>query len=252
MAGTTLKIYRELAAWWTLFSSPDDYAEEAAFFLARLRERCTVAPRSLLELGSGGGNNALHMKHAFAEVVLSDISPDMLDVSRALNPECEHVLGDMRTLRLDRQFDCVFVHDAVVYMTSEGDLRAAIATAFHHCRPGGAALFAPDHLVETFQPSTECGGHDNAEGRGFRYLEWTWDPDAADSTCLVDFVFMLREPGGTVRVESERHTEGLFSRDTWLRLLREAGFTASAVRVDHSELEAGRYEVFVCGVPAAP
>jgi len=24
------------------------------------------------------------------------------------------------------------------------------------------------------------------------------------------------------------------------------------VRVDHSELEAGRYEVLVCGLPAAP
>ena len=46
---------------------------------------------------------------------LSDLSPQMLSLSRTLNPGCEHVLGDMRTLRLGRTFDAVFVHDAVMY-----------------------------------------------------------------------------------------------------------------------------------------
>jgi trans-aconitate methyltransferase len=73
-------------------------------------------------------------------VVLVDRSPGMLEVSRALNPECDHVEGDMRTVRLGRQFDCVFVHDAVCYMTTEADLRAAIETAYVHCAPGGADM----------------------------------------------------------------------------------------------------------------
>jgi hypothetical protein len=33
----------------------------------------------------------------------------MLDVSRALNPECEHIEGDIRTVRLERSFDAVRV-----------------------------------------------------------------------------------------------------------------------------------------------
>lgn len=41
----------------------------------------------------------------------------------------------MRTVRLGRTFDAVFVHDAVDYMTSEDDLRHVIETAFVHCRP---------------------------------------------------------------------------------------------------------------------
>ena len=95
---------------------------------------------------------------------LVDASPGMLAVSRALNPECEHLEGDMRTVRLGRTFDRVFVHDAITYMTTEADLRAVLETAYVHCRPGGAALFAPDHLKENFAPSTDCGGHD-ADGR---------------------------------------------------------------------------------------
>ena len=50
----------------------------------------------------------------------------MLALSRALNPECEHLAGDMRTLRLGRVFDAVFVHDAVCYMTTRADLREFI------------------------------------------------------------------------------------------------------------------------------
>ena len=168
----------------------------------------------------------------------------MLSVSRALNSECEHVEGDMRTARLGRQFDGVFVHDAVCYMTTEADLRMAIDTAFVHCKPGGAALFAPDFVREIFRPSTDHGGHDS-ETRALRYIEWTWDPDLADSTYVVDYAYLLRAADGTVRVEHDRHIEGLFGRADWLRLLSEAGFQARAMPFEHSELESGSQEVFV-------
>ena len=238
-------MYDDLAAWWPLLSPPDDYVEEAAFYQRQLLDVCEPPRRTLLELGSGGGNNALHMKSAFERVTLVDLSQAMLDVSRALNPDCEHVQGDMRSVRLDRVFDCVFVHDAVTYMTNEADLRRAIETAFVHCRPGGAALFAPDHLRETFQLSTDHGGSDGND-RALRYLEWTWDPDPSDTTYIVDYAYVLRERDGTSRVELDRHIEGLFAREDWLRLLRETGFDAKSVVFDHSELEPGSYEIFVC------
>ena len=244
------KLYDELAAWWPLMSAPAEYEEEAAFYGSRLAEACERPPHTVLELGSGGGNNASHLKAGF-EMVLVEPSSGMLEVSRALNPDCEHVQGDMRTVRLGRQFDAVFVHDAVCYMTSEADLRQAIQTAFVHCRPGGAALFAPDHVRENFQSSTDHGGHDGAT-RGLRYLEWTWEPDPADSTYLVDYAYLLHFEDGAVRVEHDRHVEGLFSRADWLRLLSGAGFDARSVPFEHSELEAGSHEVFVAKVPPRP
>jgi SAM-dependent methyltransferase len=247
-AASTPKLYSSLAAWWPLLSSPEDYVEEAAFYQSALLGACAHRARTMLELGSGGGNNASHLKGRF-EMVLVDPSSGMLDVSRALNPECEHVVGDMRTVRLARTFDCVFVHDAVCYMATESDLRQAIETAFVHCRPGGAVLFAPDHVRENFQPSTDHGGHDGAE-RSLRYLEWTWDPDPDDSTYLVDYAYLLRESDGSVRVEQDRHVEGLFARAEWLGWLSEAGFGPQVVPFDHSELEPGSYEVFVGSKPA--
>jgi SAM-dependent methyltransferase len=236
------RLYRELASWWPLLSPPEEYLEEATFYRELLEAACAEPPRSLLELGSGGGNNASHLKRHL-DLTLVDRSPEMQAVSRALNPECEHVLGDMRSVRLGRAFDCVFIHDAICYLTSEAELSKAIDTAFVHCRPGGALLLAPDHVRESFQPGADHGGHDGTDGRGLRYLEWTWDPDPSDSTYLVDYAYLLRERDGSVSAQHDRHVEGLFARETWLQLLSEAGFAPSRAECPGEE-RTGR-EVFV-------
>jgi hypothetical protein len=148
----------------------------------------------------------------------------MLAVSRRLNPTCAHRQGDMRTVRLGREFDAVFVHDAVDYMLSEDDLRAAVTTAYVHCRPGGLALFVPDETVETFTPSTDHGGSDRADGRGARYLSWSWDPVPGDGLIATEYAFLLRDADGSVRSVRETHRTGLFERNVWWRVLAEVGF----------------------------
>jgi SAM-dependent methyltransferase len=239
------KLYGEFAEWWPLMSAPADYREEATFYFNAMQEAADRRIETMIELGSGGGNNASFMKAKVDRLVLVDLSDGMLAHSRSLNPECEHHQGDMRTFRLGRQFDAVFVHDAIMYMTTEADLARAMATAAAHCRPGGVALFAPDFVRETFTPSTDCGGHDGPE-RAMRYLEWTFDPDPSDATVTTDYTYTFREPDGAVRVVHDRHIEGLFPRATWLRLLRAASFEPRIVLFDHSELEPGSYELFVC------
>jgi SAM-dependent methyltransferase len=228
-----MKLYSELAEWWPTFSAPEEYREEAAFFARVLTESGDTPPRSVLELGSGGGNNASHLKARFA-MTLVDVSPSMLAVSRALNPECEHLEGDIRTLRLGRTFDAVFVHDAICHMTTKADLRAVLQTAFEHCRPGGVALFAPDFVRETFAEYTDHGGNDTERG-SVRFVQWTTDPDPGDTTYFVDFAILIRDPEGRMRVEHERHIYGLFKRAEWQRLMREVGFESSAKSALHDD-----------------
>lgn len=120
----------------------------------------------------------------------------MLALSRELNPECEHLPGDMRTLRLGRSFDAVLVHDAIMYMTTREDLLAAARTAYEHTRPGGAAIFQPDCIRETFRERTELEGSDD---------------------------------GATMRSVHDRHVEGLFSRAAWIETLGRAGYEVEAI-----------------------
>ena len=241
------RLYTELADWFHLLTAPADYAEDAQLYLDLLTDAGGAPPRTLLELGSGGGNNASHYKRS-VRATLVDRSPRMLRLSRRLNPECEHQQGDMRSVRLGRTFDAVLVQDAVLYLTTEDDLRLTMATAFVHCRPGGVALFAPDFVRETFAPATTHGGHDG-DGRALRYLAWIHDPDPADTTYVVDFVYLLHEDGRPTRSVYDRHVHGLFGRADWLRLLEEAGFRPDVQPFAHSELPAGAVTVFVARRP---
>lgn len=225
MTDTLPRMYSDLAEWWPLLSPPSEYEEEAADLLRRLPTGGGSRAATLLELGAGGGSLASHLKHHF-QLTLTDLSPEMSAVSQAINPECEHLLGDMRSLRLGRQFDVVLIHDAIMYATEAGEVQATLRTAAIHCRDGGTVAVLPDYVRETFSPGTECDGHDAPDGRGLRYLEWRWDPDQADRTYLVDYAFLLRSSDGTVRVAYDRHEEGLFSRTEWLRWFAEAGLPA--------------------------
>ena len=121
------------------------------------------------------------------------------EVSEALNPGCRHVQGDMGEVRLGERFDAVFVHDAVAYLTTEAELEALAATAYEHCEPGGVVLLSPDGTRESFASSTSHGGHDGPDGRGIRYLEWTWDPDPDDHEVMSEYVLVVRDVDGAVR-----------------------------------------------------
>ncbi len=242
------KLYTELADWWYLLSPPEDYAEEAEFYRQGIISACQFTPRTLLELGSGGGNNASHLKQHF-EMTLVDIAPEMLAISRELNPECEHIQGDMRTLRLNRQYDAVFIHDAIDYMTTASDLRSAISTAYLHCKPGGVALFAPDDTLESFQPSTTHGGRDRGN-RGLRYLEWTWERNPQHNTCTTVMVYIMRQGNEVVGCVQERHLYGLFSKNDWQTFLTEAGFKPRSILFEYSSAELGSSEIFLGLKPA--
>jgi SAM-dependent methyltransferase len=242
------RLYHELASWFHLLTAPEDYAEEAEFYRKTIVSACSKPPRTLLELGSGGGNNASHLKAHFT-MTLVDFSPDMLEVSKSLNPECDHIQGDMRSIRLGRLFDAVFIHDAISHIINEKDLRSTIETAFVHCKPSGVALFCPDFVRENFRPFTKSGGHD-AGKRSMRYLEWNRDPNPDDNTYITDFAYLLRE-GEHIRCEYDRMVMGLFGREDWLRLITEVGFQARPIPFEYSNKHEAGSEDFLGIKPSA-
>ena len=235
------KLYHELVEWCPLLSAPADCAEEAEQYRGLFLEAAEALPRTLLELGSGGGNNTSHLKRHFA-LTLVDRSPAMLAVSRALNPDCEHVTDDMRTVRLGR----IFVWSSFTTPSRTSPRRAIFGRPSRprplHCRREGSPSSCQT-ARETFQPRTRHGGHDG-EGRGLRYVEWVWDPHPSDTEYTADFAYLLRDAHGAVRVEWDRHLNGLFARDQWTRWPASAGFSPD-VREASYEVDAGGGELFL-------
>src|ERR1035438_6031407 len=66
------------------------------------------------------------------------------------------------------------------------------------------------------------------------FREWAWDPEPADDWIQAEYEFTLRAADGTVQVVREAHRLGAFRRDTWLRLLADAGFDPQAAAAPES------------------
>ena len=229
------RLYGEFADWYYLLTHPDDYEEEAGIFHSTFEEHTRIPIRTMLELGSGGGANALYLSDHY-EMTLTDLSARMLAQSTTINPDCRHIVGDMRTLRLGETFDAVFLHDAVAYMTTEDDLGAAISTAAAHLKPGAMTLIVPDDIAETYRPSTSDGGHSFA-GRSLRYT-MTHGPLQPGSTVVeTRFSYTLTDATGGVRVEDDVHLNGVFPIATWIALIERAGLEPLALPYVHSEVE---------------
>ena len=216
------RLYKDLAYLWPMLDPPEEYAEEASFWRQALREKLGHGRHEVLELGVGGGHLLSHLTAEFQATAV-DISPQMLALSRALNPGVEHHLGDMRSVRLGRRFRAVLIHDAISYMLTEEDLAAAFATARAHLDPGGILVTVPDWFTETFPGTSVEHRTHTSGGAEVTYVQFCTDLDPADSTVETVFVYLIKEDG-ELRVETDRHVTGLFPLATWQTLLAQAGF----------------------------
>ena len=236
-----MRLYHDLAYLWPIVSPPDEYVLEAEEWLDIIRSR--LGPGfmagaqnrrpTFLDLGCGGGHLLSHLTSHFATEA-ADISPQMLEISCQLNPDTVHHLGDMRSIRLGGTFDVVAIHDAVNYMVTEADLRAAIATAAAHLNQGGLLLMAPDWLRETLSGPRVIEWTREDAGRGVTFIEYVANPRHDTNTVESVFVFIIDE-NDQLKVELDRHTSGLFPMATWMRLLAEAGLDAEYIQTHDYE-----------------
>ncbi len=242
-------LYDKLAYLWPVISPPEDYAEEAIHWRQALRRYLGPGRHRILELGVGGGHNLSHLTAEF-DATAVDISPKMLELSRRLNPTVEHHLGDMRTFRLPgRIFDAVLIHDAICYMLTEDDLRAAFATARAHLRPGGLLLVAPDLVRDTFRPGMKLRWSTQSDGVEITTEETVHDQDPNDTLVESHFTYTITERGAK-RIERDIHITGLFSLATWRALLEEAGFDTERIPLPGDGDGCGEH--LFCGVLRPP
>ncbi len=227
---TLPRMYTDFAQYWTLISDPADYAQEARYWRDALRAKLGPGRHQILELGVGGGNNLSHLTGEFQAVAV-DLSPQMIEQARKLNPDVEFRTGDMRTVRLGRKFKAVLVHDAISYMSTEDDLLAVFATAAAHLGPGGVFLTAPDWFQESFRDPIVNHGTNSDGATIFTNLEYVYDPDPTDTTIECLSWYLIRE-GASLRIEEDKHVFGLFSLQVWCELMERSGFAVEKLAID--------------------
>ena len=104
-------------------------------------------------------------------------------------------------------------------MTNEADLRG-YATALEHLRPGGVAVFEPDHVREQSRSAPTMAVRTGrrcptvVRDRPFAISSGPPTRIRPDSTYQVEYAVLTRGVG--VRVRHDQHVEGLFPTSTWL------------------------------------
>lgn len=229
--------YNDLA--WTedYFVNPGDCEEEVALYVDLIKRSSTKPPRTLLHLGSGaGGHDGIFKRHFTVTGV--DISPGMLERARAAHPEIEYCAEDMRTVRLDREFDAVVIPDSIDYMVTRDDLQQAIHTATLHLKSGGVLLVTAK-TAEIFQNNNFAytGEKDDVH---VTLLENNYVNPFRPETYEATMVYLIRHRGG-LTVHHDHHVLGLFPEATWEAQFRDAGLTLRTTDLD------GLYDRFLLG-----
>ena len=232
------RLYGDLAWTWPIISPLEHSFEEAGEFWWTMRTFSRIEVNTLLDLGCGGGHNDYTLKKYF-QVTGIDISESMLALARRLNPEVTYCPGDMRSVRLEEQFDAVLIADSIAYMLSVEDLQAAFMTAFVHLKPGGVFCTYAEVTKERFQQNHTRSSTYTGDGATITLVENSFDPNPADTTYENTFIYLIRR-GGRLSIETDRHLGGIFPEQTWTGLLKAVGF-----EVAQTTFSGGDYPVFV-------
>jgi SAM-dependent methyltransferase len=217
------------------------YSEQVTALVHKYAERPVT---TLLDIGCGGGKNVFNLKRDF-DVTGLELSPTMLAQAKELNPEGTFVHGDMRSFRLNSNFDAVLMDDAIAHMNSRADFKAAFRTAYAHLEPGGVLVVTPDVTGENFLQNKTTTFSATRGGVDVVFIENVYDPDPTDEKYETTILYLIREQS-KLRIETDQWAMGIYSLGTWRQVLRAAGFH---VHEENYSLDEDGYTMFVCVKP---
>jgi SAM-dependent methyltransferase len=141
-----VSVFGAYARYYDLLYRDKDYIAEVDELELLFGRYAPRQVRTVLDLGCGTGGHVLPLAARGYAVTGADRSAGMLRAARAKaraeSVAASFVRGDARTLRLGRRFDAVISMFAVLgYQTADADIRAALATAAAHLKPGGLLVF---------------------------------------------------------------------------------------------------------------
>jgi SAM-dependent methyltransferase len=134
-----------------LFYEDKDYEAECDLIEEIFRRHAGGQISTILDLGCGTGNHTMPLAHRGYKVTGVDRSSEMvrhakIKLQSQTSPPQGHpqfLEGDVRSLKLDRQFDVVLMMFAVLgYQVTNEDVLTSLCTVRRHLRPGG--LFVCD------------------------------------------------------------------------------------------------------------
>jgi SAM-dependent methyltransferase len=221
-----------------------DYSAEAAKFADLIRSARPHC-RTLLDVGCGTGEHAhlLGEVHGF-EVDGIDISPEMIERTRAKCPRGQFEVGDMTGFQLGRRYDGVLnLFGAIAHAVTLPRLRDTMACMRDHLVPGGVVVVQPYLTPDELQVGTAEYTVESGDLRVKRIRR----SERKDHRQLLYFHFTVEGPDGTQELD-EFHDLGLFTVEETLAAFSAVGL--AAVYDPGSPDELGGHGFYIASAPA--
>lgn len=157
--------------------------------------------KTVLELASGSGVMAKILKNKGYDVIASDLSSEMKEVSKA-NFDGEYHILNMSDYHLDKKFDLVLcICDSVNYLMEE-ELDNFFKCAYEHLNPNGRLIFDMHHLERLNEFKEEYIEEGYVLDTPY---QWTILSDKIDKHISEHFTFYTEK--GMIQ---EHHTQNVF------------------------------------------
>ncbi|MCD4817178.1 MAG: class I SAM-dependent methyltransferase [Candidatus Cloacimonetes bacterium] len=134
------KIYSEFArVYHEMYQNIFDYKKEFEFYHKILKENFST---SILEIGCGSGNLAQYFLETDYDYVGLDLSQEMLNIAKEVEPKAKFIQADMRDLKFQEKFDAVIISGrSFTYLTTNEDVHNTLISIYKVLEKEGILIF---------------------------------------------------------------------------------------------------------------
>ena len=218
--------YTELPAFYDFLGEHPDYEKMAERIINVYEEKGAKESGLVLALACGTGKLACALLDKGADVIGTDLSPEMLMQARDTCMQKGHspllLCQDMRELDLYGTVDVtVCATNSLNYLENEGELERVFSLVHNFLTPGGLFFFDINSLYKFEKLYGENTYVFENEGV---FCVWENQYDAEEGVCDFRLTMFEKERSGRYRRLEEEQSQTYFAEELVEKLLKKAGF----------------------------
>ena len=218
--------YTELPAFYDFLGEHPDYEKMAERIINIYEEKGAKESGLVLDLACGTGKLTCALLERGADVIGTDLSPEMLMQARDTCMQKGHspllLCQDMRELDLYGTVDVtVCATNSLNYLENEGELERVFSLVHNFLTPGGLFFFDINSLYKFEKLYGENTYVFENEGV---FCVWENQYEAEEGVCDFRLTMFEKERGGRYRRLEEEQSQTYFAEELVEKLLKKTGF----------------------------
>ncbi len=220
--------YNSFAAVYDELTQDVEY-EKRAEYIAKLLAKNGCNGGILLDLACGTGTLSKYLATYGYDMILADLSPDMLAIAAEKLPDALIICQDMRKLKLYADVNAAVCSlDGINHLTKSADVKKAFSAVSKHLSKGGVFIF---DVNTPYKHEYVLGNNTFVYETDSAYL--VWQNFYKEKTGTVDMCLdIFFDEGDSYTREYEEFSERAYEIDEICQWLSEAGFSVSGVYDD--------------------